>query len=384
MFKIKDGRTEFYQWDKDRQLIVNDSSIKEVHFCNKTDECSLVKETYQEGEYTLVDVPNVLLQSAWRINVYGYTGDYTKHSATFKVNARTKPEDYVHTEGELKTWDKLDKRTQALAIDTYYQSEDEIDVTGIMLDMPCHLISRVPSLHRTNQQGGKFGVEQIVTPLPQQTKIQLTTDYKQEEIMIEFDEPFYVGDIYWSQGYVRSSYSRADLDVSKLKQRKGQVYVYTTVEEQGWENLLTYSQNRTVSNNLVYTANTTNYSNTFIITDTGEIQINIHSFTSNNEETLLDECKELLEGTYFVYPSSTRQVELHSSFPEVIGKDTDDDMYACIQFFDADNNSIPNAMQHDFTFKQAPQQFIYDEVQKVWDYLSNELEDRLAAIEENL
>ena len=42
MFKIYDGRSEFYQWDLNRKLIISDPTIDEVHFCNKTDNCSLV------------------------------------------------------------------------------------------------------------------------------------------------------------------------------------------------------------------------------------------------------------------------------------------------------------------------------------------------------
>lgn len=114
MFSIYDGREEFYQWDKDRKIIVEDSSIKEVHFCNKTGDCSLVSEVYfHDGDY-VANVPNLLLETAWRIHVYGYTGDYTKHTACFKVNARTKPEDYVHTDEELKTWEELENRVEAL------------------------------------------------------------------------------------------------------------------------------------------------------------------------------------------------------------------------------------------------------------------------------
>lgn len=106
MFRIYDGRGEFYQWDKDRKLIVDDASIKQVHFCNKTEDCSLPMATYTEGELTLVDVPNSLLQTDWRIRVYGYTGDYTKYEACFKVNAKSKPLDYVYTEDELWTAEK--------------------------------------------------------------------------------------------------------------------------------------------------------------------------------------------------------------------------------------------------------------------------------------
>ena len=54
MFKIYDGRTHFWQWDTDCKLVVEDSSIQQVHFCNRLSECSLVCLTYKENEQLLV------------------------------------------------------------------------------------------------------------------------------------------------------------------------------------------------------------------------------------------------------------------------------------------------------------------------------------------
>ena len=106
MFKIYDGREHFYQWDLDRKLIVEDASVTEVHFCNRTDSCSLVCETYVEDGVTLVNVPNILLQTDWRIHVYAYDETYTKHDECYEVKSRTKPADYVYTETELWTAEK--------------------------------------------------------------------------------------------------------------------------------------------------------------------------------------------------------------------------------------------------------------------------------------
>ena len=110
MFKIFDGRENFYQWDLNRKLIVEDATINEVHFCNGTDSCSLVVMVYEEEGKRLANVPNILLQNDWRINVYGYDKSYTKHSAAFKVIKRSKPEDYVYTETEIKRYDDLKAR----------------------------------------------------------------------------------------------------------------------------------------------------------------------------------------------------------------------------------------------------------------------------------
>jgi hypothetical protein len=61
MFKIYDGREQFYQWDLNCKLVVNSKDVKEAHFCNKTGNCSLTRQTYEVNGVTLVDVPNVLL-----------------------------------------------------------------------------------------------------------------------------------------------------------------------------------------------------------------------------------------------------------------------------------------------------------------------------------
>ena len=114
MFKIYDGRDKFYQWDLDRKLIVAAAAIKEVHFCNRTDNCSLVCETYVEDGLTLVNVPNVLLQTDWKIHVYAYDGLYTKYDDCFEVVSRTKPADYIYTETEVKRYEDLEERVAML------------------------------------------------------------------------------------------------------------------------------------------------------------------------------------------------------------------------------------------------------------------------------
>lgn len=114
MFNIADGRSTFFQWDLNRKLIVNDNTINEVHFCNKTDECSLIVEVYEEDGIRYANVPNILLQTNWRINVYGYDKDYTKHSARFDVVARTKPSDYVYTETEVLSFKDLEARVKEI------------------------------------------------------------------------------------------------------------------------------------------------------------------------------------------------------------------------------------------------------------------------------
>lgn len=127
MFAIADGREHFYQWDSNRRVVVDDPTITEVHFCNRTDDCSLVVEVV-DG---LADVPNILLQNDFPIRVYAYCSDgYTKVENTFKVRSRTKPDDYVYTETEIKSYQALEDRIEELEktgsadLSNYYTKEE--------------------------------------------------------------------------------------------------------------------------------------------------------------------------------------------------------------------------------------------------------------------
>lgn len=112
MFTIycDDDRKEFYRWDLNQKVVVPNESIKQVHFCNRSDICSLVTEVYEIDGVRVADVPNILFHTAKTIRVYGYTDTHTLVETRFRVNERTKPTDYVYTEVEIKTWDKLESQ----------------------------------------------------------------------------------------------------------------------------------------------------------------------------------------------------------------------------------------------------------------------------------
>jgi len=110
LFSIKGNKEHFWQWDLNQMLMVENEEINEVHFCNGTADCSLVC-AINEG---LVNVPNILLQTANDIKVYAVCGDSTIGEQLFKVRARTKPEDYVYTETEVLRYEDLEERITAL------------------------------------------------------------------------------------------------------------------------------------------------------------------------------------------------------------------------------------------------------------------------------
>lgn len=82
-----------------RQVIVDDPTITEVHFCNGLDDYSLVVKVV-DGK---ANVPNILLQNSFDIKVFAYDGESTRYDAVFEVKAKARPSDYVYTEAQEYT-----------------------------------------------------------------------------------------------------------------------------------------------------------------------------------------------------------------------------------------------------------------------------------------
>lgn len=164
MFKLQDGREHLYQWDLDRYIIVEDNTIDEVHFCNRTSDCSLVVEV-KDG---LAAIPNILLHDARPIRVYAYVDDkYTLVEEQFTVKSRTKPADYVYTETEIKSYDYLERKlaeieeqgfseeTVAKAVEDYFGTNDTDFATKDYVDtaigaIPTPDVSGQINVHNTS------------------------------------------------------------------------------------------------------------------------------------------------------------------------------------------------------------------------------------------
>ena len=82
-----------------RQVIVDDPTITEVHFSNGLDDYSLVVKV-ADGK---ANIPNVLLQNSFDIKVFAYDGESTRYDAVFEVKAKARPSDYVYTEEQKYT-----------------------------------------------------------------------------------------------------------------------------------------------------------------------------------------------------------------------------------------------------------------------------------------
>lgn len=108
--KLADGRGELYQWDTGRKVVIDDETIKKVHYQNRfygrTIDVDVLDGT--------AIIPDQLLQSFAPLVVFAWAGSaedgYTKIEKTFEVHKRNKPAGYVFTPVDQKTLDDLQKQ----------------------------------------------------------------------------------------------------------------------------------------------------------------------------------------------------------------------------------------------------------------------------------
>ena len=116
IFKIYDGRTNFWQWDTGQKLIVLDDSITEVHFSNRDMNHSIQRNVYELNGQRVCNVPDIILQLPRNLVAYAYTSDgksaHTVKSVKFAVVKRPIPEGYVMDQGEA--FNDIDRRLEIL------------------------------------------------------------------------------------------------------------------------------------------------------------------------------------------------------------------------------------------------------------------------------
>ena len=113
MLERNDGRSELWQWDTGRTLIV-DADCSQVHFSNKVFGRSIDVDV----SYGVAIIPDILLQTDKDLIVWAFSGTaengYTKISKTFKVNRRNKPADYVFTPADQTTLEQIQEKIDYL------------------------------------------------------------------------------------------------------------------------------------------------------------------------------------------------------------------------------------------------------------------------------
>ena len=101
VFKIYDGRTNFWQWDTRQKLIVLDDSITEVRFSNRDMEHSKRRPVYTDKDgLRICNVPDILLQLPKNLIAYACVKEddgtcRTVKAVKFAVNRQPIPTDYV-------------------------------------------------------------------------------------------------------------------------------------------------------------------------------------------------------------------------------------------------------------------------------------------------
>ena len=101
IFKIYDGRTNFWQWDTKQKLIVLDDRITEVRFSNRNMEHSKRRIVYTDNDGKRVcNVPDILLQLPKNLVAYACAkrddgSVSTIKSVKFAVARQPIPSDYI-------------------------------------------------------------------------------------------------------------------------------------------------------------------------------------------------------------------------------------------------------------------------------------------------
>lgn len=117
---ISIDREMLWQWDYGQRVQLHDVPVgTKVHFSNAAIKPNaLVTEAYEDGEGVYANIPNIMLQTAGTLSAYIYIEDgdegHTEYKKLFIVRDRERPDDYVYTDDEVKTWEALEERVKAL------------------------------------------------------------------------------------------------------------------------------------------------------------------------------------------------------------------------------------------------------------------------------
>ena len=112
---------QLYQWDRGRIIEVShlaSSVVSEIHVFNGTTPNALVLELYEIEGKTVANIPNELLRYDYNLDIYAVVidslGKYTTEHLNVRVLRRPKPDDYIYTKTELKTYEALENRIETL------------------------------------------------------------------------------------------------------------------------------------------------------------------------------------------------------------------------------------------------------------------------------
>lgn len=112
--KLSDGRESLWQWDTGRYLEVTGTTATEIHFSRDGARSSHTVQI----EGGKAKIPDHMLIRDSKLAAYivedDDTGEKTVFKQTFDIRRRPKPDDYIYTEQEIKRWEQLEQRIDAL------------------------------------------------------------------------------------------------------------------------------------------------------------------------------------------------------------------------------------------------------------------------------
>lgn len=101
IFKIYDGRTNFWQWDRKQKLIVLDETVDQVHFSNRNMTHSVKRDVYVDKDGLRVcNIPDDLLKMPANLVAYAMSSGATIKSVKFAVVRRPMPSGYISDQSE--------------------------------------------------------------------------------------------------------------------------------------------------------------------------------------------------------------------------------------------------------------------------------------------
>ena len=132
---LDDGRTELWQWDTGRKIVVDDKSVSEVHYSKYSSTQAITREVIN-GK---AEIPNFLLQDTHAVTAYAYSGSiengYTMAEKTFNVVKKPKPANYVETEEDKVILAKLKEEIGDLSTLKTDAKDNLVDAINAVADL---------------------------------------------------------------------------------------------------------------------------------------------------------------------------------------------------------------------------------------------------------
>ena len=122
IFKIFDGRTNFWQWDRRQKLIVLNPEVTQVHFSNRNMTHSVKRDVYVQDGVRVCNVPDDLLKIPANLVAYAMADGATVKSVKFAVVRRPMPNDYVSEQNE-----EIDEKFTQIDIQLEALNENKAD-----------------------------------------------------------------------------------------------------------------------------------------------------------------------------------------------------------------------------------------------------------------